>query len=253
MRHGRNRDSVSDLGAVVIGLLAAVGFTALAVSQGGVDGPGGCCSVMLAFVAVVAAGTFLQMRRRRGEEGGAEPVSGPLVLTRLLVAVPLAQRAAIDALVQRDAQPFRELTELVDHALSTAEPAPRLHFVQDLLTLVPPAEAPAHAAETVARLLEALAARDRKEGDVGFRDQLRTHSRVGPGTSVLVIAMVAHGGLLTRAPTSWGELRTCIAELLPIRPEATLTFEALWVPSHPEASFDEETLGRLYPELRGVG
>jgi len=47
---------------------------------------------------------------------------------------------------------------------------------QDLLTLVPRAEAAEHAATTVERLLEELAARDRMEGDVGFRDQARTHS-----------------------------------------------------------------------------
>jgi len=57
---------------------------------------------------------------------------------------------------------------------------------QDLLTLVPRAEAAEHAATTVERLLEELAARDRMEGDVGFRDQARTHSRVGPGASVSV-------------------------------------------------------------------
>jgi len=63
--------------------------------------------------------------------------------------------------------------------------------------------------------------------------------------------MVAHGGLLTQRPSTWAELRASIAELLPIRPEATLTFEARWVPRHPEASFEEGELVRLYPELRG--
>ncbi len=235
--------------AVVTVLLTAAGLALMSVLRRGIDGLGCFFLLVLGFIAVVALITFLRLRRRRREDSGVEPISGPLVLTQLLVAVPLAQRAAIDALVQRDAQPFRKLTELVEHVSSTAEPAPRLAVTQDLLTLVPRAEAAEHAMTTVERLLEELAARDRMEGDVGFRDQARTHSRVGPGVSVLAIAMVAHGGLLTQRPTTWAELRASIAELLPIRPEATLTFEARWVPRHPEASFDEDTLLRLYPEL----
>ena len=207
-------------------------------------------SILVGFAAFVGLITFIRLQRGRADEEPTIEAPGPLALARLLFAIPIAHRARVEAIVRAEAEPFRKLTDLVDviHAVSSEAESVLGVLSREELSSDP--EPTAERALALAeRALTDLADRDRVAGDVGFREAVPTHSRIGDGWGVLAIAVVTRGGALPQPPRTWADLRAAVAEILPIDPQATLCLQTRWVPLRPDASFDPEVLRRLFSEL----
>lgn len=250
-RTSTGNGGASDMGPgiAMIGLLFVVVVGGLAVSAIGwasaimLGVVGGIAAVVIGAVVAV---TVRSARAREAAEAAAErddaqrmaaiAASAPTLVT-LLLEIPSSSRAEV-ARFAAGTSAYVTLTELVEALRGQVGSA-------SLRSAAPGADvAPTDAVHAA---LDALATRDVRSAEAGYRDGAPTHSIAAPG-SVVVAAVVAVRGAGPLTPVhSVDTIRASLESLFPIESQ-TAAF-ALRVIPEAERALPLDAVRALFPEL----
>jgi hypothetical protein len=237
-------------GIAMIGLVFLVLLGALAVSALGLTSAielGAVGLIALVAIGLVVGASVRSARAREAAEAAAERdeaarvaaiAASPPTLVTLMLEVVSSSRGELGRFSQGTSA-YVTLTELVE--------ALRGKVGSASLRGTGPLAAGADPLAAVHGTLEALAARDVRSAEAGYRDGAPTHSTPAPGSVIVAVAVAVRGAGPLAPVSSLDTLRAALESLFPIESQ-TAAF-ALRVVPEGERALSWDAVRALFPEL----